>query len=231
MQRDAEELLMTLEQKVDPAHAALIVVDMQNDFLADEGFFRRAGYDLTDLRRCIRPLEELLDRARQTGIFVVFIQAIYDPEVLSDAMRERNRRRNLEMPRCLTGTWGADFHGVRPQVGEAVVVKHRYSAFVGTDLEQVLRRRGIRSLILTGVTTDTCVESTTRDGYFLDFYVTLVADCCGALSESDHRGTLARAERDFATVVTSADVVQAWRRLRPASPQAPSASPPSIPSA
>ena len=77
---------------------------------------------------------------------------------------------------------------------------------------RLLRPQGVRSLFLTGVSTDTCVESTARDGYFRDYYVTLVADCCGALSEEDHRGALARADRDFATVATSAEIIQAWER-------------------
>lgn len=218
METHGEELLLTLEQKADPAHAALLVVDVQNDFCAEGGFFHRAGYDLTTIQRAVPPLARLLEHARRSGVFVAFVQAIYDPEVLSAPMRERNRRRNLEMPRCLTGTWGADFYVVRPQPGESVIIKHRYSAFVGTELERVLRRRGTRSLLLTGVSTDTCVESTARDGYFLDFYVTLVADCCGALSEEDHRGTLARADRDFAAVATSAEIIAAWQRTRAAAP-------------
>ena len=214
MQTDGKELLLSLEQKVDPAHAALLVVDVQNDFCAEGGFFHRSGYDLANIQRAVPLLAGLLERARQAGVLTIFIQAIYDPEVLSGPMRERNRRRNLELPRCLTGTWGADFYGVRPWPGEPVIIKHRYSAFAATDLEQVLRRRGIRSLLLTGVSTDTCVESTAREGYFRDFYVTLLADCCGALSEADHQGTLARAERDFATVVNSAEIIAAWQRLR-----------------
>ncbi len=225
MQTHDEELLLTLEQKAAPQHAAVLAVDVQNDFLAEEGFFHKAGYDLSHIQRAVPPLVRLLDHARRAGVPVIFIQAIYDAEVLSGPMRERNRRRNLEMPRCLTGTWGADFYMVRPKSGEPVIVKHRYSAFAGTGLEQVLRRRGIRSLLLTGVSTDTCVESTARDGYFLDFYITLVADCCGALSEADHEGTLARAERDFAGVASSADIIDAWERLRAAPPQTLSGSP------
>ena len=225
MQTRDEDLLLTLDQKVVPPHAGLVAVDVQNDFCAEGGFFHQAGYDLSNIQRAVPPLVRLLDGARRAGVLVIFIQAIYDPEVLSGPMRERNRRRNLEMPRCLTGTWGADFFSVRPQPGEPVIIKHRYSAFAGTDLEQVLRRRGIRSLLLTGVSTDTCVESTARDAYFLDFYVTLVADCCGALGEGDHRGALARADRDFATVATSAEIIEGWERARATAPPAPTGSP------
>jgi ureidoacrylate peracid hydrolase len=213
---DAEELLLTLDQKVDPAHTALLVVDVQNDFLAEGGFFHQAGYDLSRVRAAVPPLKRLLEGARRAGVLVVFVQAIYDPEYLSGPMRERNLRRNLTLPRCISGTWGAEFFQVAPLPSEPVVVKHRYSAFAGTELDALLRRRGIRSLLLTGVTTDTCVESTARDAYFLDYYVILVADCCGALSEQDQRSALARADRDFATVAPSAEILQAWSRLREA---------------
>ena len=226
MQTPDEELLWTLDQKAAPAHAALLVVDVQNDFIAEGGFFHRAGYDLSNLRAAVPPLKRLLEGARRAGVLVIFIRAIYDPEYLSGPMRERNRRRHLEMPRCLTGTWGAEFFEVQPAAVEPVIIKHRYSAFAGTELDQMLRRRGIRSLLLSGVTTDTCVESTAREAYFRDYYVTMIADCCGAISEQDHRGALARAERDFATIATSAEIVQAWERLRAPALQAPSASRP-----
>ena len=73
-----------------------------------------------------------------------------------------------------------------------------------------MRARGIRSLLLTGVSTDTCVESTGRDFYFADYYVTMVEDCCAAASESDHRSALARFDRDYGAVVTSEDVMRSW---------------------
>jgi ureidoacrylate peracid hydrolase len=116
----------------------------------------------------------------------------------------------MEMPRCLTGSWGADFYEVRPRPDEPVVIKHRYSAMVNTNLPDLLKERKIHSLLLTGVATDTCVESAGRDAYFLDYYVTIVADCCGAASEQDHRGALKRFSRDYGQVVVSGDVINIW---------------------
>ena len=208
-----EALLSTLEQKVAPANAALIVVDVQNDFVADGGFFDRIGADVKTVQKAIPNLLRLIDRARAAGVPVIFVQAIYDAQYLSAPMRERNQRRSVEMPRCLTGSWGADFHAVRPAAGESVVIKHRYSAMLNTELDGLLKRHGIRSLLLTGVATDTCVESTGRDAYFIDYYVTIVSDCCGAASESDHRGALKRFDRDYGAVVTSEEVIGAWGRL------------------
>jgi len=209
----ADSLLLTLDQKVAPAHTALVVIDVQNDFVAEGGFFDRTGGDVASIQTMIPPLLRLIEHARRAGVQVVFIRAIYDPEYLSGPMRERNQRCGLEMPRCLTGTWGADFYKVEPAPDEPVVVKHRYSAFMGTGLDQLLKERGIRSLLLTGVATDVCVESTARDGYFLDYYVTVVADCCGAAREEYHRDALDRFERDYGGCATSAEVIVAWERL------------------
>jgi len=205
-------LLSTLAQKVSPAHAALLVIDVQNDFVANGGFFDRIGADVKAIQRVIAPLAQFVERAREAGVLVVFIQAIYDPQYLSAPMRERDLRVGRRMPRCLTGSWGADFHVIAPRPNEPVVIKHRYSAFTNPELDDLLKRRGIRSLLLAGVATDTCVESTGRDGYFIDYYVTLVADCCAGAIERDHRVALERFERDYGAVVNSADVIEAWQR-------------------
>jgi ureidoacrylate peracid hydrolase len=208
----SSSLLRTLAEKADPAHGALIVIDVQNDFVATGGFFDKVGGDVRTLQQERVPnILRLIDAARDAGVLVIFVQAIYDPHDLSDAMRERNLRLNMELPRCLSGSWGAEFYRVAPLPDEPVIVKHRYSAMVGTDLLELLKRRGIRSLLLSGVATDTCVESAGRDAYFRDYYVTIVEDCCGAASEDDHRGALKRFNRDYGPVVTSDAVMATWR--------------------
>lgn len=220
MNPGGDDLLIRLDQKASPEHAAVVVVDVQNDFVADQGFFGKIGADVKTIQRCIPNLQRLLDGARAAGVLVIFIQAIYDPQYVSAPMRERNRRRTVEMPRCLTGSWGADFHGVRPERGEPVVIKHRYSGMINTELDAVLKRHGIKSLLMTGVATDTCVESTARDAYFMDYYVTLVEDCCGAFNAQDHQNALARFDRDYGAVVRADEVIAAWRGLKAASARA-----------
>jgi ureidoacrylate peracid hydrolase len=209
---DHDGLLTTLELKAAPGNAALVVVDVQNDFVADDGFFAKIGADMTTIQRAIPPLQRLIAAAREAGVLVVFVQAIYDQQYRSAPMRERDRRRTIDIPRCETGTWGADFFAVRPAPGEPVVIKHRYSGVINTELDGVLKRHGVQSLLMTGVATDTCVESTARDAYFIDYYVTLVADCCAAFNAADHQGALARFERDYGPVVSSGEIIAAWER-------------------
>lgn len=214
MSEHVSDLLSGLKQKVDPRHCALVVIDVQNDFAADGGFFANIGADMKSFQRDAVPaLRRLIDAARKAGTLVIFVQAIYDPEYLSPPMRDRNARLKMEMPRCITGSWGADFFEVSPEPGEPIIIKHRYSAMVNTNLRQTLERHGIRSLLLTGIATDTCVDSTGRDAYFLDYYVTIVADCCGASCEQDHVGALQRFHRDYGEVVTSDEVMEAWSAL------------------
>lgn len=211
---DASPLLRTLAEKADPRHSALLVIDVQNDFVADGGFFDQVGGDVRVLQQQRVPrILLLIEAARRAGVLVVFVQAIYDPHVLSGPMRERNARLNMELPRCISGSWGAEFYQVKPLPGEPVIIKHRYSAMVGTLMLELLEQRGIRSLLLSGVATDTCVESAGRDAYFRDYYVTLVEDCCGGASEEDHRLALKRFNRDYGLVVNSDDITAAWEMM------------------
>ncbi|MEO8202299.1 MAG: isochorismatase family cysteine hydrolase [Betaproteobacteria bacterium] len=210
---DDDNLLRTLAQKASPAHAALLVIDVQNDFVADGGFFDQIGADVKTAQQSVPNTLRLIEKARAAGVPVIFVQAIYDPEFVSAPMRERNQRRAVQIPRCLTGSWGADFYLVRPAAGEPVVTKHRYSAMLNTTLDAILKARGIRSLLLAGVATDTCVESTGRDAYFIDYYVSIVADCCAAFNAADHAGALKRFDRDYGAIFTSNEVIDAWARI------------------
>ena len=212
---NTSDLLTTVDLKAAPGKAALVVVDVQNDFAADKGFFAHIGADVKTIQRnAIPPLLRLIEGARAAGVLVVFIQAIYDEAYRSAPMNERYLRRNVGFWPCLTGTWGAEFFAVRPLPGDEVVIKHRYSGFIGTELDAVLKRNGIQSLLMTGISTDTCVESTSRDGYFMDYYVTLVEDCCGAFDAEDHNSAIKRFARDYGIIVTSDDLLAAWRRSR-----------------
>jgi ureidoacrylate peracid hydrolase len=205
-----ESLLVTLKEKAAPSRAALVVIDVQNDFVADGGFFDQIGADVKTAQRRIPALLRLIDAARSARVSVLFVQAIYDPEHVSAPMRERNRRRGVELPRCLTGSWGAELYQVKPLAGEPLIIKHRYSAVPNTEFIPTLKRLGVESLLLAGVATDTCVESTARDAYFIDYYVTLLADCCAAFDEADHLAALRRFERDYGAVVNSGQVIEAW---------------------
>ncbi len=197
-----------------PETAALIVVDVQNDFCDPTGVCATAGKDTSAAVEMVPRLEALLDAARAAGVLVVFIQTTHDESTDSPAWLSRRSVDSLlatsGLSTCRTGTWGAEFYRVSPGPDEPVVIKHRYSAFTGTNLDVVLRSAGITSLLLTGVATDVCVESTLREGLFHEYHVTLVEDCCASYDVASHAATVATVERYFGAVTTSSELANAW---------------------
>lgn len=217
---ESSPYMLTLEQKIDPAHTALVVIDFQNDFVAEGGVFDRTGATIGDCRAIAPSLRTILSEARTAGVPVIFVQSIYstdDKRYLSRVMLHQTWRtqngRYHKVPLCEPGTWGADFYeDVRPQPGEPVVVKHRFDAFFRTDLDLILRSRGIETVVTTGVMTDTCVESTVRDAYFRDYFVVVPRECVGAQTVERQMGALERFDRLYGEVVSLEDVTRVWRQ-------------------
>jgi ureidoacrylate peracid hydrolase len=177
--------------------SALLVVDVQNDFCSPEGVFGKREFDLAHVENAIDSLESFLRWWRSRNWPVIFIRTIHSEWTDSDSWLDRIEGSGREMKICRPDTWGAEFYRVTPQLNDLVVTKHRFSGFVGTDLNLVLRARGIESLCMTGVTTNVCVESTARDGFNLDFRILLVEDCCGAFSVEEHRASVHNIGRYF----------------------------------
>jgi len=199
-------------QRFAPARAALVVVDVQNDFCHPEGVSARKGHDVAAAVEMVPRLEELVRRAREAGVTVVFIRTTHDPIVDSAVWNTRMGDVDTPpyQPNCRTGTWGAEFYRVVPEQGDVVVTKHRYSAFASTDLDLVLRAAGVETLLLSGVATNVCVESTLRDGLFLDYNVALVADCCAAYEPDLHEGTIKNTRGTFGAVLDADELAAMW---------------------
>ena len=204
-------MLTTLAEKVDPANAAVLVVDMQNDFCHPNGASARNGRSTAMAEAMTPNLQRLLVEARRAGVPVVFVRNVQTEHTKSEVQREHRQRRGTEAPVCDEGTWGVEFYGVAPEPGEAVVTKHRYSAFIGTDLDLVLRSKGVKSLVITGVATNVCVESTARDAFMMDYYVVFMGDCSACSAGLDaHATTLANIERTFGVVASVDELVGCW---------------------
>ena len=207
-------MLKTLTEKVAPENAAIIVVDVQNDFIHDNGASARNGRDVAMAQAMVPTLAKLLDEGRRAGVPVVWVRMAQTEHTKSEVHQEHRLRRGTEVSVCEEGTWGVEFYEVGPLPGEAIITKHRYSAFIGTDLNLVLRSKGVKSLIVTGVATNVCVESTARDGYMLDYYIVFAGDCsaCSAGPQA-HEETLANIERTFGIVASADEIIGNWGRV------------------
>jgi ureidoacrylate peracid hydrolase len=130
---------------ISPQHAALLVVDVQNDFCHEGGLFGKLGMDLSCVQAAAKRIDALLPLARQSGVPVIFIVMEHDAATNSSAWL--NRYPTPRADACVSGTWGAGFYAVSPADGERVVTKNRYSPFVGTNIEYLLRAQERTSLM------------------------------------------------------------------------------------
>lgn len=197
-----------MKEKLNPAKTAVIVVDVQNDFCHPEGACALRGNDVGAVKSMMPHLHQLISTARNHQVPVIFIQTFHEKATDSAAWTRRSDGRSGEV--CRTGTWGADFFEVTPLPDEIIVNKHRYSAFINTRLDSVLRTLGIETLVMTGVSTNVCVESTARHGFMLDYNIAFVADACAAFSQEAHDMTLVNIDGFFGSVMTTDQLIETW---------------------
>jgi ureidoacrylate peracid hydrolase len=202
-------ILATVEEQCRPQHTALLVIDMQNDFCAEGGFLQKErGYDVGFAATVADNIRAVVDAARDAAMPVVWVRSVYDYKYLADPHIVKRRGEGC----CMEGSWGADFFALTPAPGELIVDKHCYNGFRETPLDANLRSRGIRTLIVTGVATNVCVDSTLREGFFLGYYIVLLEDCVGSNSRAGHEGTLATVRNNIGTVAPSRAVIEMLAR-------------------
>jgi ureidoacrylate peracid hydrolase len=206
---------------IDADRAAIIVVDMQNDFGSGGGMFHRAGIDITGIQAVVPRIVRVIEAARNARIPIVYLKMEYGPDLSNaGAPSAPNWITHLKLGGIgaetdhggrvlIRDTWNtAIVDDLAPEPGDLVVSKHRFSGFFETRLDAVLRERGISQLIFAGCTTSICVESTLRDAYFRDYHCLLLEDCCAepigaGLPRSNHDATVLLVEIMFGHVSTS----------------------------
>jgi len=209
-------MLQAIEDRLNPAHTVLLIIDMQNDFCVDGFATSLAGRPLDAAKSIIPQLQRLLDAARAVGVLVCHIGFETLPDNLSDSgpwLSQRRRSTYANDKIAIKGTPGADFiDELQPQEGELAIVKRRYSAFKGTDLDMLLRAHDIRTVVPTGVSTNVCVESTLRDAFEHNFYVCIPADGCASWNMDLHAATLETANARFGLVTDIEKIINIWHQ-------------------
>lgn len=191
----------------------MVCVDMQNEFICENTYNHARGWDLEASKQMAPHLLRFLDVARGFRVPVIHIRANYDPIHKNEPMRERDYRLGL-LPCCVTNSFGFEFYpGFGPKDGEILVTKHRYDAFYGTELDTILEGMGIKTLVLGGVVTNGCVESTARSGYFNGYYIVYLSDGMATGKKSWHEATLETIAALFGEVKTMAEVEATWANV------------------
>ncbi len=210
----SDGFLKSLTDKIAPAHTALLVVDVQNDFCHEDGYVAKQGLSVAPAQAIVANLTRLIAAARETNVPVIFVQAIYDDKYLAGPFLEHFSKARVALARCAEGTWGADFYGVKPLASDLRIVKYRYSPFVGTDIDALLKERSVKTLVITGVTTNVCVECTARDGFMRDYYIVLPSDCAASYDRDSHDAAVKNIARHFGMVTESNEVIRLWHRAK-----------------
>ena len=223
---DARPYRWPHRRDLEPSSTALIVVDMQRDFCELGGYISSMGYDIGPASRLIPRIVELRDQVRKWGGLVIYTREGHRSD-LSDLLPQklfRSRAVGGEIGSVgplgrllIRGQPGWDIVPLlRPATGEPIIDKPGFGAFYATDLARILATRGIRHLIVCGVTTDVCVHSTLREAIDRGFEPLLVTDCCAATVQSNHDAaieTICSEGGIFGAVATSDAVIDTLRSV------------------
>ena len=194
--------------------AALLLVDLQNDFCHPEGTASKRGKDIHAIHGTMKQMKDLLETARECKVPVIHVISEHSAWTESPSGHERFGRSNQKsnVSYCEPGSWGAEIHDdFSPLPEEKIVVKNRYSAFVHTNLELLLRSNDIGHLTIIGAYTNVCIDTTARDAAMRDFFVSIPSNCVVSDNEKLHDNALELLQGTFAEIVHAIEVKKQWK--------------------
>jgi ureidoacrylate peracid hydrolase len=203
-----------------PSRTALLVIDVQNDFIHPEGWSARHAPDAPSLRHVIPVINTLIAAARRAGIVVVYVVMEHGPGIDAPNYQARYVARGMaDDILCRQGTWGAELDAevTAPRPEDIVIRRPSYDGFARTELDRLLRQQGVETCVATGVVTNLCVQTTIQHAFSLGYYVALASDGTAAASMLEHDVALDSFRRFFGPVMTGRDIAALWTAA-PAAP-------------
>lgn len=205
--------MSALKDWIAPSRTALLLVDCQVDFASPDGQMARQGYDITQAQAALRNAALLASAARKAGVPCLFARLVTRPGGETPMLREWKARRGQDGDPllCRESSAGAEFVGVTPLAGEAVFSKSRYNAFACTGLDAHLKALKRDTLVIAGLTTECCVDSTARDAFEHNLHVFIASDAVAAYEPDLHKGALKALALNCAMLAPTTDILSAWK--------------------
>ncbi len=215
-----KQVFTALEELVDPSHTTLLVIDMQRDFCTPGGAFDQLGVDISMYPAMVPRVVRLVEGARAAGVQIIFVlmTVLSGRASESPAQIRFNLRMHLDEAAGAALSYTADGSEGQRLIAELtaedrdlVVKKYRSSGFWGTNLDMLLRSNGIQSVVVSGCTTEGCVESTARDALFNDYYVVIAEDCVASDDHAQHDASMLLMRHRF-DLASSERILAEWSR-------------------
>ncbi|WP_066190416.1 biuret amidohydrolase [Gracilibacillus timonensis] len=214
---------------LDPKKTALVIIDMQTDFCGEGGYVAQMGYDISLTARTIQPIKHLLEYVRGIeGFHVIHTREGHTPDLADLPENKRWRSKQIGAEIGMAGPSGSRIlvqgepgwdiiEELKPQQGEIIIDKPGKGSFYATNLDLILRNKGITNLILAGITTDVCVSTTMREANDRGYECLILEDCTGATDENNHKAALNMVKMQggvFGSVSDSEQVITALEAMK-----------------
>lgn len=203
-----------MKQILEPKHTALLIVDVQNDFCSEGGFFAKDGSRILGGTELVHKLRSVLQRAREVGVLPVYIQYTHLKSGRSDSPAWRRARYSTAegSDYCVQGTWGHEIIAdLKPLEQEPVIQKFRGCAFINTGLNNILHSQSIQTTVITGLVTEGCAFDTACGATANDYFVVVVSDCLGSYEQELYDAALTILRKRY-DVVSSRELVELWKK-------------------
>lgn len=208
-----------------PEQTALIVIDMQNAYTSKGGYLDLAGFDVSATESVVQNIQKAVDAAHASGIQVIYFKNGWDDQYVeaggvnspnfhkSNALKTMRKQPELQGKLLAKGGWDFELiDALTPKPQDIVIEKPRYSGFFNTALDSMLRSQGIRNLVFVGIATNVCVESTLRDGFFLEYFGVALADACHQAGPIEaHEASLYNIKTFFGWVSDTANFIETFQ--------------------
>ena len=221
--------LVTLQAEPEPLEidlqrTAVIVIDMQNAFVSKGGIVDLWGWDISPKQRIIEPIKKITNAARAKGVKVINVAIIYSPDLSNTGgpdspnwykLMLTSYRRHPEWrdKMLVRGTWGSEIiKKLRPQEGDILIEKPKYSAFFQTSLDAILKKCNIKYVLFVGVDTNICVEASIRDAFYLEYFPILISDATVSIGPAfTQEATIFNVESCYGWTTTAENIGKALK--------------------